>query len=173
MKTTQSTTTLCATVWHCSKKVYSKSNNAVFVFAVNCFQMLNYRSLRVIITTGGIFLWLCLVDVTDLSSYLIFYENRQKLSELTKKLCNCRNTIDAETQQTLNSETRHWKYLIERLIAVFEFLVQCLPWRSQLEKPFVHNNVNVLKLIELFGKSDLVSGENVRQTNIGENKRHH
>jgi hypothetical protein len=60
-------------------------------------------------------------------------------------------TIDEEAQKVLNSETRHWKNVIERLISIKQFLAQqCLPLRGDSDELFRPNNGNFLKLVELF-----------------------
>ena len=98
-------------------------------------------------------------------------KSHQKWVELSTRLGSA-NTIDAETQRILNSETRHWTNVIERLIAIIQFLdQQCLPLRGQLDKLFERYNGNFLKLVELFGKFDLVLGEHIRRTMSDEYKR--
>ncbi|XP_049766555.1 zinc finger MYM-type protein 1-like [Schistocerca cancellata] len=83
-------------------------------------------------------------------------------------------TVDARHRRLLNTENKHWKNVIESLIAVTHFLGwQCLPLRGSTDTLFQPDNVNFLKLVELFGKFDTVMMEHVYRTKQGENKGHH
>lgn len=71
--------------------------------------------------------------------------------------CNLQNkhTIDAAQQRILDSEKRHGRLVMERLIAITQFLgQQCLAFRGSSELVFTNNNGNYLKLCELLAKFD-------------------
>ncbi|XP_049845205.1 zinc finger MYM-type protein 1-like [Schistocerca gregaria] len=83
-------------------------------------------------------------------------------------------TVDAHHQMLLNTESEHWKNVLERLKTTIHFLVwQCLPSRESTDTLFQPDNGNFLHLVELFGKSDTVMMEHLNRTNQGQNKGHH
>ncbi|XP_047103756.1 zinc finger MYM-type protein 1-like [Schistocerca piceifrons] len=85
-----------------------------------------------------------------------------------------RETAEAHHQRLLNTESEHWKNILEHLIAVIHFLGQhCLPLRGSTDTLFQPDNRNFLKLVELFRKFDTVMMEHLHRTKQGENKGHH
>ncbi|XP_049845251.1 uncharacterized protein LOC126297980 [Schistocerca gregaria] len=83
-------------------------------------------------------------------------------------------TVNAHVQRHLNTESRHWKNFLGRLISIIHFLGQhCLPWRGSTDTLVQPDNRNFLKLVELFGKFDTVMMEHVHRTKKGETKGHH
>ncbi|XP_047103751.1 zinc finger MYM-type protein 1-like [Schistocerca piceifrons] len=85
-----------------------------------------------------------------------------------------RGTVEAHHQKLLNTESEHWKNILEHLIAVIHFLGQhCLPLRGSTDTLIQPDNRNFLKLVELLGKFDTVMMEHLHRTKQGENKGHH
>jgi len=81
--------------------------------------------------------------------------------ELSARL-NSNQTIDAAHQRVLNNETRHWQNVLERLMAIIEFLgKQCLPFRGTNDDLYEKNNGNFLGLVQLLAKFDSVLSEHV------------
>jgi|UniRef100_A0A2S2R6M3 hypothetical protein len=83
--------------------------------------------------------------------------------ELSARL-NSNQTIDPAHQRVLNNETRHWQNVLERLMAIIEFLgKQCLPLRGTNDILYENNNGNFLGLVQLLAKFDSVLSEHVRR----------
>ncbi|XP_049782371.1 uncharacterized protein LOC126184053 [Schistocerca cancellata] len=85
-----------------------------------------------------------------------------------------KNLKKADRHWLLNTESEHWKNVLEHLIAIIHFLGQhCLPLRGSTGTLFQPDNRNFLKLVELFGKFDTVMMEHLHRAKQGENKGHH
>lgn len=149
--------------------VYSKTKNSVFCFCCKLFSTATMS-----FTVNGYSNWHNISEA--LSSHgksPNHLQSQKQWVELSIRL-GSGSTIDENTQRILNTETRHWKNVIERIIAIVQFLAQqCLPFRGDSDKLFEHNNGNFLKLVELFGRFDLVLQEHIRRTTSGKNKSHH
>jgi hypothetical protein len=64
------------------------------------------------------------------------------LIELSDRL-NSNTTIDERIQRLLNAETRHWQAVLERLVAIIQFLgQQCLALRRSSDILHEENNGN-------------------------------
>lgn len=153
------------------KKVASifQNKNSVFCFCCKLFS-----TATISFTTNGYNNWHNISEA--LSSHgksPNHLQSQKKWVELSIRL-ESGSTIDENTQRILNTETRHWKNVIEQIIAIIQFLAQqCLPLRGDANKLFEHNNGNFLKLVELFGRFDLVLQEHITRTTSGKNKGHH
>jgi hypothetical protein len=76
------------------------------------------------------------------------------LVELSDRL-NSNTTIDERIQRLLNAETRHWQAMLERLVAIIQFLgQQYLSFRGSSDILHEENNGNYSKLVERFAKFD-------------------
>jgi hypothetical protein len=66
------------------------------------------------------------------------------LVKLSDRL-NSNTTIDGRIQRLLNAETRHWLAVLERLVAIIQFLgQQCLALRGSSDILHEENNGNYL-----------------------------
>lgn len=77
-------------------------------------------------------------------------------------------TIDAINQRILESESRHWNEVLQRIMSVVKCLGhQNLAFRGSSDQysiwSFKYNNGNFLKLIELMAKYDSVMAGHVRK----------
>lgn len=71
---------------------------------------------------------------------------------------NC--TIDAKQQNVCNREKKRWRAIIERMIAVIQFLAsQNLAFRGTSTKVYHRDNGNFLKAVEMLAKFDPVISE--------------
>jgi hypothetical protein len=84
---------------------------------------------------------------------------------------NGNTTIDERNRSLLNVETRHWQAVLERLVAIIQFLCrQFLALGGSSDILHEENNGNYLKLVELFAKFDSVMAEHLRR--IGDQDTH-
>lgn len=150
--------------------VYSIKNNAVFCFCCRLFPSLGVKSKN--LTTGdGDCDWKHVDRVlrtheTSCQHVQVF----QKWKELEIQL-RTDSTIDKQSLRLYEAEIKHWKSVIERIIAVIQFLgQQCLTFRGSSETLYDNNNGNFLKLIELLGKFDLSIGEHIKRVLSHETK---
>ncbi|XP_049806801.1 uncharacterized protein LOC126249190 [Schistocerca nitens] len=133
-----------------------------------------FSSSTVKISKKGISYWRQLASYLEShrksTEHLNSHKKWMVLSEGLKKS----RTVDAHHQWLLNTESEHWKNVLERLIAIIPFLGQhCLPLRGSTDTLFQPDNRNFLKLVELFRKFDAVMMEHLHRTKQGENKGHH
>jgi hypothetical protein len=90
-------------------------------------------------------------------------EAYNKWIELSDRL-NSNTIIDERNQCSLIAKTCHWQAVLERLVAIIQFLgQQCLAFRVSSDKLHEENNGNYLKLVELFAKFDSVMAEHLRR----------
>ena len=69
----------------------------------------------------------------------------------------------------LYSETKRWNQVFQRLVAIVQFLAERnLAFRGTIERVEEPSNGNLLGLVELFAKSDLVMGEHLRRVTNAE-----
>lgn len=137
--------------------VYSLDKNSIFCFCCKLFLSTNMA-----LTTDGYSDW------GHMASYLSEHEKsknhldcHKKWVELSSRL-KSHKTIDQENQKIVEAETRHWRSVLERLIAIVHFLgQQCLPFRGTKEVLYHHNNGNFLKLVELIAKFDDVMSDHL------------
>ena len=115
--------------------VYSQSKNAIFCFCCKLFS-----TQKIFLSTVGYNDW------GHVSIYLIEHEKSKHHLEAYKDLVNLatrlkfEKTIDAFQQKMLDAETRHWRNILERLIAIVHFLgQQCLPFRGTSDKLYEYN----------------------------------
>jgi hypothetical protein len=128
--------------------VYSSIKNAVFCFCCKLF-----TSLDVALTKFGYNDWRNLYHtLKDNETSKHHLEAHKKWIELSDRL-NSNTTVDERNQRSLNAETCHWQAVLERLVAIVQFLgQQCLAFRGSSDILHEENNGNYLKLVELFCK---------------------
>jgi len=140
--------------WLC----YSKKLNRIFCFACKLF---SNDSTTQIVGTG-------FCDWRHCSDYLNKHENSlrhvnsvRSWYELKTRLeKNC--TIDAEQQNIYNREKKRWRAVIERMIAVVQFLAsQNLAFRGTSAELYRRDNGNFLKAVEMLAKFDPVISEHL------------
>jgi Domain of unknown function (DUF4371) len=88
--------------------------------------------------------------------------------EVRLDLCQ---TMDRELHRQYDSEKRHWRNVLERLLFVVQFLtLRNLAFRGTSEQLEETNNGNFIGFVDLFGKFDPVLSEHIRH--IGNKKIH-
>ncbi|KAM6593709.1 hypothetical protein CsatA_001412 [Cannabis sativa] len=71
-------------------------------------------------------------------------------------------TIDASLEEQINQEKKHWKQVLERILAIVKrFGQNNLAFRGDREKLYEKNNVNFLQIIELLAEFDSTMQEHV------------
>ena len=140
--------------WLC----YSKNLNRIFCFACKLFS--NDSTTQIVKT--GFFDW------RHCSDYLNKHENSLKHVNSIRSWCelktrlekNC--TIDVEQQNIYNREKKRWRAIIERMIAVVQFLAsQNLAFRGTSTELYHRDNGNFLKAVEMLAKFDPVISEHL------------
>ncbi|XP_060959230.1 uncharacterized protein LOC133030491 [Cannabis sativa] len=82
--------------------------------------------------------------------------------ELEKQL-KMKLTIDASLEEYINQEKKHWKQVLERILAIVKRIGQNnLAFRGDREKLYDKNNGNFLQIIELLAEFDSTMQEHVR-----------
>ncbi|XP_062104080.1 uncharacterized protein LOC133815239 [Humulus lupulus] len=83
-------------------------------------------------------------------------------------------TIDASLEEQVNQEKKHWKQVLERILAIVNRLGQNnLAFRGDCEKLYEKNNGNFLQIIELLAEFDSTMQEHVRRILRGETHYHY
>uniref|UniRef100_A0A8C3HBI5 TTF-type domain-containing protein n=1 Tax=Chrysemys picta bellii TaxID=8478 RepID=A0A8C3HBI5_CHRPI len=149
--------------------VYSQTKDVVFCFCCKLF-----CNSDIFLATAGFNDW------RNLHQHLKEHEtSKNHLRSLTNwiELSNrlrTGTTIDAVQQRQLNSEILRWQAVLERLLAIINFLAeQCLAFRGASDILYENNNGNFLKLVELLAKFDNVMAEHVRRVKDGEIHTHY
>lgn len=142
--------------------LYSKSKNAVFCFCCKLFSS-SLKVTRFGDTTG-------FNDWKHIGERLNIHESSKSHFENLKKWCDLDNrlksntTIDSTRRSLLNSETKYWSAVIERIFYTIQFLSeQNLAFRGTNNKLFEKNNGNFLKCIEMISKFDQVMAEHTKK----------
>ncbi|XP_060968757.1 uncharacterized protein LOC115710798 [Cannabis sativa] len=93
--------------------------------------------------------------------------------ELEKRL-KMKLTIDASLEEQINQEKKHWKQVLERILAIVKrFGQNNLAFRGDREKLYEKNNGNFLQIIELLAEFDSTMQEHVRRILRGETHYHY
>jgi hypothetical protein len=119
--------------------IYSTKSNSVLCFCCKLFALKQNKLTDI----QGFSDWRHLA--TRLSRHEMSVEHTQickKWYELKTRLDNnC--TIDKEQQRYFESEKRRWRAIIERIIAIVQFLAgQCLAFRDKNNESYETNNGN-------------------------------
>ncbi|XP_065662783.1 uncharacterized protein LOC136085408 [Hydra vulgaris] len=78
-------------------------------------------------------------------------------------------TIDHINQKIIQSETQHWRQVLERIITLIRTLAgQNLALRGTCEKLFEPNNGNFLKFIEILGNYDPIMSKHIQRIKTSE-----
>lgn len=140
--------------------VYSKQKDAVFCF---CCKLFSDSKIKLTSASGQ-------NDWQHLPMSLRDHESSEKHMsamkswlELEMRIRNAA-TIDETTQRIMRQEAAHWHNMLERIIAVVQFLAdRSLAFRGNTDRLYVPNNGNFLGLIELLAKFDPVTQEHIRR----------
>lgn len=93
--------------------------------------------------------------------------------ELEKRL-KINVTIDASVQEQITQEKKHWKQVLERILAIVKRLGRNnLAFRGHSEKIYENNNGFFLQMIELLAEFDPTMQEHVRRILQGETHYHY
>ncbi|KAM6571870.1 hypothetical protein CsatA_015950 [Cannabis sativa] len=93
--------------------------------------------------------------------------------ELEKRV-KMKLTIDASLEEQINQEKKHWKQVLERILAIVKrFGQNNLAFQGDREKLYEKNNGNFLQIIELLAEFDSTMQEHVRRILRGETDYHY
>ncbi|XP_062118951.1 uncharacterized protein LOC133832658 [Humulus lupulus] len=141
--------------------VYSVSLDKVFCF---CCKKFAKKYLVGLLVDEGINDWHNISDrfkSHELSKQHI--ESVASLVELEKRL-KLKLTIDASLQEQVNQEKKHWKQVLERILAIVKRLGKNnLAFRGDCEKLYENNNGIFLQMIELLAEFDFTMQEHVHR----------
>ncbi|XP_071689073.1 uncharacterized protein [Rutidosis leptorrhynchoides] len=85
-----------------------------------------------------------------------WYELRLRLST--------NQTIDKDLQELIKKDTKHWKDVLVRIIAVVKCLSQYnLPFRGTNEKLYENSNGNFLGILQMIGEFDPIMSEHLQR----------
>ena len=77
--------------------------------------------------------------------------------------------MDKELQRQFNAEKIHWRNVLQRLLAIVQFLAQRnIAFRGTLDKLDDQNNGNFLGIVQLFAQFDPVLCEHIRRIRSNE-----
>lgn len=149
--------------------VYSKSVDRIFCF---CCKMFGYTGNK--FCTDGFCDWNHLsVLVKEHECSVKHMEAQYKWSELSNRSL-LKQTIDKELQRVIDAEKVHWRAVLERLLAIVQFLAQRnLAFRGSCDKLAQRSNGNFLGLVETLSKFDPVMAEHVRRVKNDDIREHY
>lgn len=150
--------------------LYSISNDSVFCFCCKIFGK-SQTSLSDLVGFS---------DWRHLSLTLRRHETSINHNENIKSWINLNSILKTNTAinhiqlRLLDVEKKHWYEVIERIIAIIQYLSrQCLAFRGKSNKLFEYNNGNFLKAVEIISKFDPVMREHVRRIQHVQDKQKH
>lgn len=150
--------------WLC----YSVALNSIFCFPCKLFG----KDKNLNIVSSGYSDW------RHCSDYLNRHENSIQHLNSIKTCCelklrlNKNLTIDKDVQSFYNREKNRWRAIIERMIAIVQFLAsQNLAFRGSTSELYKRDNGNFLKAVEMIAKFDSVISEHLN--NIKKSKESH
>ncbi|CAH2293510.1 zinc finger MYM-type 1-like [Pelobates cultripes] len=126
------------------------------------------------LTTGGYNDWKnlsqCLATHEVSPSHLTAMGN---WTELLTRL-GSGSTIDHSYQRLLATETQHWQNVLQRLVAIVQYLgKQCLAFRGSSDTLYSENNGNYLKLVEMMATFDSVMQSHLKKIQNSEIHQHY
>ncbi|XP_062085682.1 uncharacterized protein LOC133791782 [Humulus lupulus] len=152
--------------------IYSVSLDKVFCFCCKLFA--TKKHLVGFLAEGGFNDWHNISE--RLKSHERSTQHIESISswvELEKRL-KMKLTIDASLEEQVNQEKKHWKQVLERILAIVKRLGQNnLAFRGDCEKLYEKNNGNFLQIIELLAEFDSTMQEHVRRILRGETHYHY
>ncbi|CAH2293088.1 zinc finger MYM-type 1-like [Pelobates cultripes] len=84
------------------------------------------------------------------------------------------STIEHSYQRLLATETQHWQNVLQRLVAIVQYLgKQCLAFRGSSDTLFSENNGNYLKLVEMMATFDSVMQSHLKKIQNSEIHQHY
>lgn len=150
--------------------VYSSKNNSVFCFCCKLFNTaLSSTTLSDQIGNSdwrhiGTVLSRHEISTNHLKCYEKWVEAEQRLSSGT--------TIDDENQKIITQEKERWNNVLERLLAITQYLVQHqMAFRGTNETLYKKDNGNYLGLVELIAKFDPVMKDHISRVLDNEKKK--
>ncbi|XP_060968307.1 uncharacterized protein LOC133035885 [Cannabis sativa] len=152
--------------------IYSVSLDKVFCFCCKLFA--TKKHLVGFLAEGGFNDWHNISD--RLKSHERSIQHIESIAswvELEKRL-KMKLTIDASLEEQINQEKKHWKQVLERILAIVKrFGQNNLAFRGDREKLYEKNNGNFLQIIELLAEFDSTMQEHVRRILRGETHYHY
>lgn len=133
--------------------IYSKYNNSVYCFPCKIFDV-NKSSLT---DKLGYSVWQHLsLTLNRHEKSLSHNENIKKWISMIKSL-KTKTTVDSFNQRLLESERQHWYSVIQRIIAIIQYLSrQSLVFRGSSDTLYEDSNGNFLKAVEMIASFDAV-----------------
>ncbi|CAH2314604.1 zinc finger MYM-type 1-like [Pelobates cultripes] len=148
---------------------YSPRLDKIFCFCCKLF-----TTTKMSLTTGGYNDWKnlsqCLATHEVSPSHLTAMGN---WTELLTRL-GSGTTIDHSYQRLLATETQHWQNVLQRLVAIVQYLgKQCLAFRGSSDTLYSENNGNYLKLVEMMATFDSVMQSHLKKIQNSEIHQHY
>lgn len=144
--------------------VYSEAKDAVYCFACRLFSVRPTTNSALGSNEG-------MSDWKHLSEALKSHENSKSHKECMikwlnlKKGMSCGKTIDSHTQNQIRAEQQRWRDILERLLAIVQFLAtHNLAFRGHEEKLHLNSSGNFLDLVKLIARFDPTLREHLNQT---------
>lgn len=144
--------------------VYSTSSDRVFCFCCKLFGLSSNK-----FSTMGFCDW------NHASTLIHEHEISQKHAEAYLKWIEMEHRLkagqlmDKELQRQFNAEKIHWRNVLQRLLAIVQFLAQRnIAFRGTSDKLDDQNNGNFLGIVQLFAQFDPVLCEHIRRIRSNE-----
>ncbi|KAL9154317.1 hypothetical protein ABFS82_10G106500 [Erythranthe guttata] len=140
--------------------VYSKELDKVFCFCCKLFKVMHTRSN---LASEGVNDWKHLGDKLKQHEHSVEHlTNLRACVELEMRL-NKNKTIDKDLQEQIRKDTKHWKHVMLRIIAVVKCLAtHNLAFRGTHEKIYEDSNGNFLGMLEMIADFDPIMQEHFR-----------
>lgn len=140
--------------------LYSKKLNSIYCYSCKIFGNLNIPFTSI----DGYSDWRHISQALSKHEISLNHmQNMKKWMELKLSLSK-KTTIDEKVLKLYEMEQKHWYSVIERLIAIIQFLASSsLSLRGTSSNLYTSNNGNFLKAVEMIAKFDAVMHEHIRR----------